>query len=92
MTVYVSCDYQAKSIQALHVMSAGDVEKKLTFVADADDLGPQVRYTYHKVKLTLNGDNQKLGEGEAVVPMKGTVMADSTKPTGQQYVKVEVME
>lgn len=91
-TVYIWCDHLAMSIQALHVMSAGDVEKRLTFVTDVDDLGPQMRYTYHKVKLTLNGENQKMGDGESILPMQGTVMADSSKPAGQQYVLVEVME
>lgn len=89
--VYASCDYPANTLKTLHAMSAGDVEKKLTFVSDADDLGPQMRYTYHKVKLTLNGDNQKIGDGESTLPMQGTVMADTSKPTGQQYTKVEVI-
>lgn len=90
-SAFVWCDHEAKTLQTLHAMSAGDVEKKMTFVSDADDLGPQMRYTYHRVKLTLNGDNQKIGDGESILSMTGTVMADSTKPTGQQYVKIEVI-
>lgn len=90
-TAYVSCDHAAATLQTIHAMSAGDVEKKVTFVTDAGDLGPRTRYTYHKVKMTLNGDNQKIGDGESVLPMTGTVMADTTKPTGQEYVKIEVI-
>lgn len=89
---YISCDHAAATIKAMHAMSAGDVEKKLTFVSDADDLGPRVRYTYWRVKMTLNGDNQKIGDGESVLSMTGTVLADTTKPAGEQYVKIEVIE
>lgn len=91
-TVYVSCQHDAAAKQTLHALSAGDVEKKLVFVTDADDLGPQMRFTYWRVKLSMNGDNQKIGDGESVLSMTGTVMADTTKPTGEQYVKIEVME
>jgi hypothetical protein len=91
-TAYVWCDYLAASKSTMHALSAASTEKKLTFVTDADDLGPQMRFTYHKVKLTLNGDRQLIGDGESILPMTGTVLADSTKPTGQQYMQTEVFE
>lgn len=91
-TAYVSCDHEAAEIKEIHALSAGDVEKKLTFVSDAGDNGPRMRFTYWRVKLSLNGDNQKIGDGESVLSMNGTVMADTSKPTDQQYVKVEIID
>lgn len=88
-TAFISCDYPLVEVKKIHALSGGAVEKKLTFVSDADDLGPRLRYIYHRVKMMLNGDSQKIGDGEAIHSMTGTILADTSKPTGQQYFSVE---
>jgi len=90
-TAYVSCDYGALDIRTVHALSASAIEKKITFVSDQDDIGPRMRITYWKVNLLMDGDRQQIGEGEAPMKMTGTVLVDSTQPTGQQISKTEMI-
>ena len=87
----LSYDYAAVSKQYIWGMSAGSVEKKLIFVADKDDLGPRQRWTFHRCKISLNGDFPLLGEGAQVLQITATVLADTTQASGQEYYKTEVM-
>jgi len=90
-TCFIWCDHLAAAINTVHALSAQAIERKLTFVSDADDLGPRQRITYHKVKLIMDGDRPQIGDGESVLSMVGTVLLDSTKPTGQQFMKTEII-
>jgi len=90
-TDVVSYDYEAVTRKYIHGMSAGSVEKKLIIVTDKDDTGPRQRYTFHKVKLAMNGDMPLIGDGVGVVTLQGSVLEDSTQASGQEYYKVEMM-
>jgi hypothetical protein len=89
--VEVSYDYEAVTKNYIWGMSAGSVQKKLIFVADKDDLGPRQRWTFHKVQLNLNGDFPLIGEGAQTLQVTGTVLADTTQSSGQEYYKLEMM-
>lgn len=84
-------DYEAVTKKYLWAMSAGSVTKRLVFVTDGDDSGPRQRYTFHKVQLNLNGDVSLLGEKAALLNVTGTVLADTSQSSGQEYYKVEMM-
>ncbi len=84
-------DYEAVSKKYLWAMSAGSVTKRLVFVTDADDQGPRQRYTFHKVQINLNGDINLLGEKAALLNVTGSVLADTSQASGQEYYKVEMM-
>jgi hypothetical protein len=86
----VSFDYEAVNMQYIHGMSAGSIEKQLLFVADKDDLGPRQDWILHRVKLALNGDVSLLGEGMTTLSLTGSVLFDSTQPSGQEYFKLEM--
>ncbi len=88
---YVSYDYSALTRNYIHAMSASSQEKKVIFVTDADDSGLRYRYTFHKVNLTMSGDNALIGDGAGVLPMEGTVLKDTSQASGQEYYKVEIM-
>ncbi len=87
----VSYDYEAVPRKYLWGMSAGSVTKKLTFVSDKSDQGPRQRWTFHKVQINLNGDINLMGEKTAILSCKGSVLADTTQPAGQEYYKTEMM-
>lgn len=90
-TDVVSADYEAVSRKYIWGMSAGSVERKLVFVSDKDDNGIRQRWTFHKVNILLNGEFPLIGEGAAVLAVTGTVLKDSSQPSGQEYYKVETM-
>lgn len=87
----VSYDHEAVDIDYFHGMSAGSVEKKIIFVTDRDDQGPRFRYTFHKVQISLNGEFPLLGEGAAVLQVSGSVLKDTSQPSGQEYFKKEII-
>jgi hypothetical protein len=90
-TDLVSFDWEAVSMKYLWGLSAGSVTKKLTFVSDKNDQGPRQRWTFHKVQINLNGDINLIGEKNAVLNITGSVLADTTQPSGQEYYKVEML-
>lgn len=87
----VSYDYEAVTRKYMYGLSAGSVTKKLIFVADKDDQGPRQRWTFHKVQINLNGDFPLIGEGAQILQVTGTVLSDTTQPSGQEYYKLEIM-
>jgi len=87
----VSFDYAAVDRKYIWGLSAGSVTKKFTFVSDKDDQGPRQRWTFHKVQINLNGDINLIAEKNAVLSITGSVLADTTHPSGQEYYKVEMM-
>ena len=87
----VSFDYEAVDRKYIWGLSAGSVTKKLTFVSDKDDRGPRQRWTFHKVQINLNGDINLIGEKNTILAITGSVLADTTQPSGQEYYKVEMM-
>lgn len=91
-TVFISCDHAALSKQTIYPMSNAGVEKKLTFVTDANDRGPRMKVTYFRAVPKISGDSQKIGSGEQVLPMVCTLMADTSRPVGQQFMSIELME
>lgn len=90
-TDVISYDYEAVNKKYIWGMSAGSVEKKLIFVSDKDDLGTRQRWTFHKVKIALNGEFPLIGDGAAVLQVNGTVLKDTSQVSGQEYYKVEMM-
>lgn len=89
--VDVSYDYETVAREYVWGMSAGSVTKKFTFISDKDDQGPWQRWTFHKVQINLNGDINLIGEKNAVLNITGSVLADTTQPSGQEYYKVEML-
>lgn len=87
----VSFDYEAVDRKYIWGLSSGSVTKKFTFVSDKDDIGPRQRWTFHKVQINLNGDISLIAEKNAVLAITGSVLADTTQPSGQEYYKVEMM-
>ena len=90
-TDVISYDYGAVSKKYIWGMSAGSVEKKLIFVSDKDDQGLRQRWTFHRVRINLNGDFPLIGEGAAVLSVSGSVLKDTSQPNGQEFYKVEMM-
>lgn len=87
----VSFDWPAVDRKYIWGLSSGSVTRRLTFVSDKDDHGPRQRWTFHKVQINLNGDINLIGEKNAVLSVTGSVLADTTQPSGQEYYKVEMM-
>lgn len=87
----VSADYEAVNKKYIWAMSTGSVTKKVIFVSDKDDQGIRTRWTFHKVQINLDGDFPLIGSGAAILSVKGTVLADTTQPSGQEYYKVETI-
>lgn len=87
----ISYNYAAVDKKYLWGMSAGSVTKKFTFVTDPSDQGPRQRWTFHKVQVNLSGDISLIGEKQAVLDCKGSVLADTTQASGQEYYKTEMM-
>lgn len=90
-TDLISYDYEAVDRSYIWGMSAGSVERKLIFVSDKDDNGIRQRWTFHKVNILLNGEFPLIGEGAAILSVTGTVLKDTSQPSGQEYYKVETM-
>jgi hypothetical protein len=91
-TAFVSADYAALSKKTIYPMSNKNAEKKLTFVTDANDKGPRMKYTYFRATPKISGDSTKIGSGEQVIPTVFTLMADTSKPFGKQFMSIELME
>lgn len=87
----LSYNYEAVDKKYLWGMSAGSVTKKFTFVTDPSDQGPRQRWTFHKVQVNLSGDISLLGEKQSVLSCTGSVLADTTQASGQEYYKTEMM-
>jgi hypothetical protein len=90
-TDLISYDYEAVTRKYLWGMSTSSVEKKIILVSDKDDNGIRQRWTFHKVNILLNGDFPFIGDGAAVLAVSGTVLKDTTQPSGQEFYKVETM-
>ncbi|MGD8388657.1 MAG: hypothetical protein PVG49_16040 [Desulfobacteraceae bacterium] len=90
-TDVISYDYEAVERKYIHGMSAGSVEKKIVIVSDKGDRGPRQRWTFHKVKIALNGEFPLIGDGASILQVSGTVLKDTSQPSGQEYYKVEMM-
>lgn len=87
----VSADYEAVNKKYIWAMSSSSVNKKIIFVSDKDDQGIRTRWTFHKVQINLDGDFPLIGSGAAILSVKGTVLADTTQASGQEYYKVETI-
>ena len=87
----VSGDYEAVNKKYIWAMSSASVSKKIIFVSDKDDQGIRTRWTFHKVQINLDGDFPLIGSGAAILSVKGTVLADTTQASGQEYYKVETI-
>ena len=88
-TDVVSYDYEAVEKEYLWGLSAGSVKKRMIFVSDKDDQGPRQRWIFHKVQINLDGNFPLIGSGAAILNVKGTVLADTSQPSGQEYFKKE---
>jgi hypothetical protein len=87
----VSSDYEAVNKKYIWAISSSSVNKKIIFVSDKDDQGIRTRWTFHKIKINLDGDFPLIGPGAAILSVKGTVIADTTQPSGQEYFKTETI-
>lgn len=90
-TAFVNCDHEAVTKKYIWAMAAGSVTKKIIFVSDKDDVGIRTRWTFHKIQINLDGEFPLIGAGGAILNVKGTVLADTTQASGQEYYKVEMI-
>lgn len=74
------------------MLSGGSVVKKVKFVADADDQGPREVLTFHRVQIMMDGDMALLGDGESIINLTGSVLADTSQSSGQEYFKLEIIQ
>lgn len=91
-TSIVAYSYAPITRQYNWMLSAGSVTKKVKFVADADDQGPREVLTFHKVQVMMDGDMALLGDGESVISLSGSVLADTSQTSGQEYFKLEIIQ
>lgn len=89
-SAYVWGSYGAAAKSTLYPMSAPSQELTLTFVSDASDNGPRQRITYFRTVPLLSGDRSQIGSGEATIPVQCTVMADTARPVGKQFMSIEL--
>ena len=90
-TCFTAFSCKATTAKYNWMLSGSSALKKLRFVADADDQGPREVLTINRVQLSMDGDMTLLGEGESVIKMAGTILADTTQPSGQEYYKLELI-
>ncbi|MGE4293708.1 MAG: hypothetical protein AB7E32_16035 [Desulfovibrio sp.] len=91
-TAAVAYSYKPITRKYNWMLSAGSVTKKVKFVADADDQGPREILTFHKVQVMMDGDMALLGDGESVLSLTGSVLADTSQSSGQEYFKLEIIQ
>lgn len=91
-TAAVAYSYKALTKKYNWMLSGGSVVKKVKFVADADDQGPREILTFHRVQIQMDGDMALLGDGESVINLSGSVLADTSQSSGQEYFKLEIIQ
>lgn len=91
-TAAVAYSYKALTKKYNWMLSGGSVTKKVKFVADGDDQGPREILTFHRVQIQMDGDMALLGDGESVINLNGTVLADTSQSSGQEYFKLEIIQ
>lgn len=85
--VFVSAQYLALGIEYVHGMNVTSIERKLTLISNAGDIGPQFMLEMWKVALVPNVEMILVGDGLAPLTFGYTVLQDDTQPTGQKYEK-----
>lgn len=88
---YVGFSYPALSRQYNWMFSGGAKNYKIKFVTDKDDRGNRHVIIFNKVSAKQDGDKVMIGDGVSGIPISGTVLADTTQPSGQEYYKREIM-
>lgn len=89
---FVAYGYDAHSGEILYQYSGGNViNKEVLIVTDKDNDGPRYELYYPSVDWTLNGDWSLLTDGASSLPFEGTVLEDSTRPSGQEYGYIKLM-
>lgn len=91
-TAAVAYSYKAITRKYNWMLSGGSVVKKVKFVADADDQGPREVLTFHRVQIMMDGDMALLGDGESLISVNGSVLADTSQSSGQEYFKLEIIQ
>jgi len=91
-TCAVAYSYKALTKKYNWMLSGVSVTKKVKFVADGDDQGPREILTFHRVQIQMDGDMMLLGDGESVINLNGTVLADTSQSSGQEYFKLEIIQ
>lgn len=89
---HVAYSYKPITRKYNWMLSGGSKVKKFKFVADADDQGPREILTFKRVQPIMDGDMALLGDGESVIALNCTVLADTTAPSGQEYFKLEIIQ
>lgn len=88
---YVAYSYPAVARQYNWMFSGGAKNYKIKFVTDKDDRGNRHVIIFNKVSAKQDGDKVMIGDGVSGIPISGTVLADTTQPSGQEYYKREIM-
>lgn len=89
---HVAYSYKALTRKYNWMLSSGTKTKKFKFVADADDQGPREILIFQRVQPIMDGDMAMLGDGESIISLTCTVLADTSKPSGQEYFKHEIIQ
>lgn len=88
---YVAFNNGALSIRKAYMFSGSSRQGEFLFVSDADDDGPRVRIRVHKMQFIADGDTPLMGDGVSALPLTGTILADTSQPSGQEYWSIEEM-
>ncbi len=89
---FVAYDHPAITRRVAHMLSGKAVEGHLHFRSDKGDTGVRVEFDAWKVRLVLNGDVALLGGDESVLQLSGSLIADTTRPQGQQYARMAKLQ
>ncbi|MBU4526553.1 MAG: hypothetical protein KUA37_02020 [Desulfomicrobium sp.] len=88
---HVAHSHPAITRQYNWMFSGGTKNYRIKFVTDKDDRGKRHVITFNKVNAKQDGDKVMIGDGVSGTPITGTVLADTSKPGGQEYYKREIM-
>lgn len=88
---FVAYSYPAVARQYNWMFSGGSKTYKIKFVTDGDDRGNRHVITFNKVSPKQDGDKTMIGDGASLISVSGAVLADTSKPSGQEYYKREIM-
>ena len=83
---------ELKGSKAYNLDGGDIINKQVMIVTDPDNDGPRYKIFYPSVDWSVNGDWAILIENESSLPFEGTVLEDSTQPSGQEYGYIKMMK
>lgn len=88
---WVAHSHPAITRQYSWMFSGSTRNYRIKFVTDRDDRGNRHVITFNRVNAKQDGDKVMIGDGVSGIPIAGTVLADTSQPSGQEYYRREIM-